>query len=324
MISLPFQPKVIEKKGNKAIFQIEALYPGYGVTIGNSLRRVLFSSLEGAAVTQAKIAGIQHEFSTIPGVLEDVIEIMLNLKQLRFKLYSAEPQKGFLRIKGEKEVKASDFELPTQVEIVNKSAHIATLTDKKASLDLEIQIEKGIGYQPKELRKKPTVHTQEKLDIGEIPLDAIFTPIKRVSYKIENMRVGEKTDFDRLNLEIETDGTLSPEEGFFQASEILVSHFSLFADAFKKSLIPTKPDVAKLEDKSKREGVLKKEDTIRTKIEELSFSSRTITALLENNIKTVGGLLRKNEKSLLSLSGMGEKGIKEIKKALKKLGLELK
>lgn len=318
MIPLPFQPKIIEKKGNKAIFQIEALYPGYGVTIGNSLRRVLFSSLEGAAVTQAKIAGIQHEFSTIPGVLEDVIEIMLNLKQLRFKLYSAEPQKGFLRIKGEKEVKASDFELPTQVEIVNKSAHIATLTDKKASLDLEIQIEKGIGYQPRELRKK------EKLDIGEIPLDAIFTPIKRVSYKIENMRVGEKTDFDRLNLEIETDGTLSPEEGFFQASEILVNHFSLFADAFKKSPTPTKSDIAKPEDKSKKEGALKKEDAIRTKIEELSFSSRTTTALLENNIKTVGGLLRKNEKSLLSLSGIGEKGIKEIKKVLKKLGLELK
>jgi len=324
MIPLSLQPKVIEKKGSKAIFQIEALYPGYGVTIGNSLRRVLFSSLEGAAVTQIKIAGIQHEFSTIPGVLEDVIEIMLNLKQLRFKLYSPEPQKGFLRVKGEKEVKASDFELPTQVEVVNKAAHIATLTDKKASLDLEIQIEKGIGYQPREVRKKPTVHTQEKLEIGEIPLDAIFTPMKRVSFKIENMRVGERTDFDRLNLEIETDGTISPEEAFFQASEILVNHFSLFADTFKKSSIPAKPDITKPEIKGKKEGILKKEDIAKNKIEELSLSSRTITALLENNIKTVGGLLRKNEKSLLTLSGMGEKGIKEIKKALKRLGLELK
>lgn len=324
MIPLSLQPKVIEKKGNKAIFQIEALYPGYGVTIGNSLRRVLFSSLEGAAVTQIKIAGVQHEFSTIPGVLEDMVEIMLNLKQLRFKVYSPEPQKGFLRVKGEKEVKASDFELPTQVEVMNKSVHIATLTDKKASLDLEIQIEKGIGYQPRELRKKPTVHTQEKLEIGEIPLDAIFTPIKRVSYKIENMRVGERTDFDRLNLEIETDGTLSPEEAFFQSSEILVNQFSLFADAFKKSSIPVKLDATKPEDEGKRKGAPEKEDINKIKLEELSFSSRTVTALLENNIKTIRGLLRKNEKSLLSLSGMGEKGVKEIKKALKKLGLELK
>jgi len=225
MISLPLQPKIIEKKGNRAIFQIEALYPGYGVTIGNSLRRVLLSSLAGAAVTRVKITGIQHEFSTIPGVLEDVIEIILNLKQLRFKLFTSEPQKAKLKVKGEKEVKASDFELPSQVEVVNKTAHIATLTSKSAELEMEIQIEKGLGYQPREARN------EEKLEIGEISLDAIFTPVKRVSYKIENMRVGERTDFDRLNLEVETDGQITPEEAFGQASEILVKHFSLFAEA---------------------------------------------------------------------------------------------
>lgn len=228
MILLPKPAKIISKKENQARFEIEALYPGYGVTIGNSLRRVLLSSLPGAAVTQVKIKGVQHEFSTIKGVLEDVVIIMMNLKQMRFKMYSDEPQKAALKVKGEKEVKGSDFKLPAQVELVNKSCHIATLTDKKAELDMEIQIEKGIGYEPAERRKK-----EGKLEIGVIPIDAIFTPIKRVSYKVENMRVGERTDFDRLYLDIETDKTITPEEAFSQATDILVKHFSLFAESFK-------------------------------------------------------------------------------------------
>jgi DNA-directed RNA polymerase subunit alpha len=227
MIPLPLKPKIIEKKGNYAKFEIEALYPGYGATIGNSLRRVLLSSLSGAAVTQMKIKNVAHEFSTIPGVLEDVILIMQNLKQLRFRLFTEEPQKATLKVKGEKEVKGADFELPAQVELVNPDCHIATLTDKKAELEMEIQIEKGIGYSPREERKK------EKIEIGQIPVDAIFTPVKRVSFKVENMRVGERTDFDRLFLEIETDGIISPEEAFFQASNILVKHFSLLAESFK-------------------------------------------------------------------------------------------
>lgn len=307
MISLPLQPKIIEKKGNRAIFEIEALYPGYGVTVGNTLRRVLLSSLTGAAITQIKIKGVPHEFSTIPGVLEDVISITMNLKQLRFKVFADEPQKAFLKIKGEKEVRGADFDLSAQVELVNKDAHIATLTDKKAELEIEIQIEKGLGYEPVEWRKK------EKLEIGTISLDAIFTPIKKVSFRVENMRVGERTDFDRLFLEIETDGTITPEEAFFQASEILIKHFSLFGDIFKKVKevkISKKPEIA--------------EDLTKIKIEDLKLSSRTLKALLKNNIKTVAGLLRKSKKDLLELEGMGEKGAKEIKKALKKLKLELK
>ncbi len=228
MILLPRQSKIISKKDNWARFEIEGLYPGYGVTIGNCLRRVLLSSLSGAAVTQMKIKGVQHEFSTIPGVLEDVIVIMMNLKQMRFKIYADEPQKALLKVKGEKEVKGSDFDYPSQVELINKSCHIATLTDKKAELEMEIQIKKGIGYEPIERRKK-----QEKLEIGVIPIDAIFTPIRRVSYKVENMRVGERTDFDRLYLEIKTDGTVTPKEAFYRASEILVKHFSLFRESFK-------------------------------------------------------------------------------------------
>jgi len=225
MILLPRQPKIINKKENWARFEIEALYPGYGVTIGNSLRRVLLSSLPGAAVTQTKIKKTQHEFSVIPGVLEDVITIVMNLKQLRFKMYADEPQKVTLKIKGEKKVKGFDFKFPSQVELVNKSCYLATLTNKKAELEMEIQVEKGVGYEPVERRKK-----QGKLEVGVISIDAIFTPVKRVSYKVENMRVGERTDFDRLYLDVETDGTITPEEAFFQTSEILVKHFSLFAE----------------------------------------------------------------------------------------------
>jgi len=232
MIPLPNPPKIVKDKNNFAQFEIENLYPGYGVTIGNSLRRVLFSSLEGAAVTQVKIKGVQHEFSTIPGVLEDVIDIILNLKKLRFKLFSEEPQKAILKVKGKKgvkgkkEVKGSDFELPAQAELINKDAPICALTDKKSEVEIEIQIARGIGYEPIERRKK------EKLGIGVIPLDAIFTPIRNVKFRVENMRVGKRTDFDHLFLEIETDGTITPKEAFTRASEILLKHFSLFGESF--------------------------------------------------------------------------------------------
>jgi len=229
MIPLSKPPKIIEKKGNFARFEIEALYPGYGVTVGNSLRRVLLSSLPGAAATQMKIKGVPHEFSTIPGILEDVITIMLNLKQMRFRIFTDEPQTATLSVKGEKEVRGSDFELPGQVELANKDCHIATLTTKSASLEMEIKIEKGIGYSPRETRKRET-----KPEIGAILLDAIFTPVRRVMFKVENMRVGERTDFDRLFLDIETDGTIGPESAFFQASEILVNHFNLFTQALAK------------------------------------------------------------------------------------------
>ncbi|MDP1538593.1 MAG: DNA-directed RNA polymerase subunit alpha [bacterium] len=179
-----------------------------------------------------KIRGISHEFSTTPGVLEDVITIMLNLKQLRFRLFAPEPQKATLKVKGEKEVKGSDFDFPAQVELANRNCHIATLTSKSAELEIEIQIEKGVGYSSRETRQK------EKLEIGAISVDAIFTPIKRVSYRVENMRVGERTDFDRLFLEIETDGIITPEEAFWRACEILVKHFSLLVDTFKPEIIP--------------------------------------------------------------------------------------
>jgi len=229
MIPLPKEIKAIEKKGSRLIIEINPLYPGYGITIGNSLRRVLLSSLEGGAITTVKIKGVQHEFSTIPGVVEDVISIIINLKKLRFKMFTDEPQKGFLKVKGPAEVKGKDFELPSQVELVNKNAKVLTITDKKTEVEMEIQIEKGVGYEPVEMRKG-----KEKSEIGVIPIDAIYTPIKNVSFKVENVRVGKRTDFDKLFLDIETDGTLSPEEAFKKASEILANHFSLFTQGINE------------------------------------------------------------------------------------------
>lgn len=257
MIPLPLQPKVAKKEKNLAIFEIEALYPGYGVTVGNSFRRVLLSSLEGAAATKVKIKNVSHEFSTIPGISEDVILLMLNLKQMRFKVFGEEPQTATLKVKGEKEAKGSDFEFPSQVELVNPDCHIATLTSKSSELEMEITIEKGIGFQPREAREKPLLPGKGKLEIGVIPLDAIFTPIRRVSFRVENMRVGERTDFDKLFLEVETDGTILPETAFGRSAEILVKHFSLFEEAFKKEEIPptfkVSKEKVKVSEKKKKE-----------------------------------------------------------------------
>jgi len=221
-ILLPKPPKIIKKSKNRAIFGIENCYPGYGMTLGNALRRVLLSSLPGTAVTSVKIKGVEHEFSTIPYVFEDVIQIILNLKQLRFKLRTSELVTLTLKSKGEKKVKASDIKLTSDVELVNKDAHIATLTDKKAALEMEINVESGLGYVPVEQRKK------QKLPIGTIAVDAIFSPIRRVNYEVENMRVGDRTDFNRLKIDIETDGSISPEDAFQEASQILIDHFSMF------------------------------------------------------------------------------------------------
>ncbi|MBU3934744.1 DNA-directed RNA polymerase subunit alpha [Patescibacteria group bacterium] len=249
MISLPLSPKVIQKKKNQAVFQIEALYPGYGVTIGNALRRVLLSSLPGAAVTEVKIKGAQHEYSTIPGVLEDVITIMQNLKNLRFKIFEGDAQKAQLKIKGEKEIKGSDFKLPSQLKLYNPDCHVATLTNSKAEFEIEIQVERGIGYETQGQRKK------KKSEIGMISLDAIFTPIKNVSFQIENIRVGERTDYDKLNLDIETDGTITPEEAFLEACQIIIRHFVLLAEA--PAILPEK--TAKKETDKKKATKAKKE-----------------------------------------------------------------
>lgn len=321
MISFPLPPKIIHKNKNQALFEIEGLYPGYGVTIGNSLRRVLLSSLPGAAVVEVKIKGVAHEFSTIHGVLEDVIVLLLNIKNLRFKIYEGDSQKVELKIKGEKQVKGADFKLPSQVKLVNPDIHIATITDKNTELDIEILIEKGIGYVQKDQRKgkKLSGATQTKSEIGAISLDAIYTPIKNVNFQVESMRVGDRTDFNKLNLEIETDGTITPEEAFFDACDLLIKHFNIIFEG-KAGKEKEKPARNALHsDEGEEES-----DVTKKSVEDLKFSTRTLNALMDNNIKTIGGLIRKNEKSLLELDGMGDKAISEIKRKLKKLGFELK
>lgn len=312
MISFPLPPKVIQKKTNQAVFEIEGLYPGYGVTIGNALRRVLLSSLQGAAVTEVKIKGVPHEFSTIPGVLEDVIMIILNIKNLRFKIFEGDSQKVQLKVTGEGEVRGSDFKCSSQIKLANPELHIATITDKKTELDIEITVEKGIGYVPKDQVKRTT-----KPEIGAIAIDAIYTPIKNVNFQVENMRVGDRTDFDRLNLEITTDGTITPEESFFEACEILIKHFNII---FNGDAGKNEEEVEEVKEKE----VSGEKDVTKMPVEELKLTGRTLNALLNNSIRTVGGIIKKSEKGLSELEGMGDKALSEIKRKIKKLGLEFK
>jgi len=228
----------------KGTFEIGGLYAGYGITIGNTLRRVLFSSLPGAVITQIKIKGVNHEFSTLPGVMEDVVEMTLNLKKIRFRALTDEPQVLTLKIKGEKEIKASDINTNAQVELITPKIHIATLTAKSAELDMELTVERGLGYSPAESRQS------EKLPIGTVVLDAAFSPVVSASFNIENMRVGGRTDYNRLNLTIETDGSIAPEAALRKACNILQDHFAKIAQV----------EVAEVEtkEKEKKEKEVKK------------------------------------------------------------------
>lgn len=312
-ITLPEKPMIIKQEGNTAVFEIKSCYPGYGMTLGNSLRRVLFSSLPGSAITAVKISGVSHEFSTIPGIIEDVIELTLNLKQVRFKLYSDGPVKLTLKASKEGEVKASQIKATNDIEIVNKDAHIATITDKNTKLEIEMQIEKGIGY------VIPDQKSEEKLEIGNIALDAVFTPVKKVNYKVENMRVGKMTNYDRLILEIETDGSITPQEAFKKAASLLVDHFKLLKEDLEKI-----EEKTKLEEGKEKTTEERKKDTSKTPIEELNLPLRILHILKDNKIKTTGKLARKSEKDLEKIEGMGNKGIEDIKKSLGKIGLTLK
>jgi len=222
MEKLPLPEKYEVKKTdlNRADIIIEPCYPGYGTTLGNALRRVLLSSLPGAAITAVKIKDVSHEFSTLPGVKEDVVEIILNLKKLRFKLHGTNEAKAILKIKGEKKVKAKDIKSTSEIEVINPEAKIATLTSKEAELDLELILKNGRGYLPVESIEK------RKFQLGTIAIDAIFTPVKNVNYKIENVRVGQMTNYDRLILTVTTDGSLTPEDAMKTASGILVDHYT--------------------------------------------------------------------------------------------------
>jgi len=228
-ITSPQETKYTELAANHGKFEIPGCYPGYGTTLGNALRRVLLSSLEGAAAHSIKIQGVSHEFSTIPGVMEDVVQIILNLKQVRFRLHGEEAIKITLKSKGEGVVTAGDFKTTSEVEVVNPDQVIATISDKKTEFEMEVEVGKGLGYIPAEARER------EEIEIGVIAIDAIYTPVKRVNYEVENMRVGKRTDFDKITLEILTDGSITPADAFQKSVAILVNQFqSLQMGASKK------------------------------------------------------------------------------------------
>jgi len=219
--------KKIKETSTEGTFHVEGLYTGYGITIGNSLRRTLLSSLAGAAISQVKVKGVKHEFSTIPGMMEDIIEFTMNLKKVKFNFQAEEPQVLKLKVKGDKEVTAGDIESSALVEVINKKLHLATLTDKKASLDVELFVEKGRGYVPAEN------HNDKRLPVGAIVLDCVYSPVLNVNFSIENMRVGKHTDYDRLKITIETDGSISPSHALYQTSNILKDHFDKISVIYK-------------------------------------------------------------------------------------------
>lgn len=313
-ILLPSKPKIVSEEGLSGVYEIEGLYPGYGHTLGNSLRRIILSSLPGVAITSVKITGVSHEFSVIDGIKEDVITILLNLKKVRMRFSTDEAQTLTLKIKGDKEVTAADIVLPGQVEILNPDQHIATITDKSTTLEIEMRAEKGLGFIQKD------VHQKERVDIGFIALDAIFTPIRRVSYEVENMRVGDRTDFNKLKLSIETDGTISSNEALTKSIEIMINQLKAII-GFKEEEVPMSSMPTAEHDGMKSDL---DPEILKTRVESLDLSSRTQNALNNGNIRTLGGLARKKEKDLLEIEGLGSKGIQEIKKALGEFGITLK
>jgi len=316
-VLLPSKPKIVSEEGFAGVYEIDVLYPGYGHTLGNSLRRIILSSLPGAAITAVKINGVDHEFSTLEGVKEDVINIILNLKKVRFKMLTGEPQKAELKIKGIKDVTAADVTVPGQLEVLNPEQVIATVTDKNTELVIEMFIESGLGYIPKEQIQK------ERVDIGTIALDAIFTPIRRVNYEVENMRVGDRTDFNKLRIFVETDGTLTPREAVENSIAIMIKQLKAIVGFAEEEVIEA--PVASTEDAVADDNKAEIDNEfLKTRIETLDLSSRTINALSGANIRTVGGLARKKEKDLGELDGLGAKGIQEIKDLLVKYGISLK
>ena len=319
-VSLPKAPKFEEIEKNTGKFVIDGCYPGLGTTLANSLRRVLLSSLPGNAAVSVKIKGITHEFTTIKGVAEDAVQIMMNLKKVRFKLHGVEEATVFLKAKGEKEVTAKDFKTTSEVEVVNTEQKIATLTSPSAELELEVKVGRGLGYVPVEQQER------EEKEIGTIAIDAVYTPIKRVNFLVDNIRVGKRTDFDRITLEIVTDGTISPEEAYAKAVETLMAQYNAISE-ISDGEEEAAEKVEIVEDGEASGKNVKKEeeeDATGTSVNELSLSTRTLNVLETNGIKNVSDIANMTEEDLRDLEGMGDKGVKEIKKGIGTFGITLK
>lgn len=293
----------VKEEGNFGVYSYEPLPTGFGYTLANALRRVMLTSIKGAAVTQVKINGINHQFTTIPGIKEDIVEITLNLKKLRFKVFTDEPVVVTLKKKGTGKVTAKDIELTSDVEIMNKDQHIATLADSKSSLEMELVIESGIGYSPMEERQTSK--------LGVIVLDALFSPIVSANYEIEPARFGGRTDLDKITFSVETDGSLSPRDAIKEASKILKEYYIDFQEW-----------------KEEEAGESEKKDKVKTgtklgedfSVEELPLQTRTINALKKSKIGTLHELAKKTDEELEDIKNIGEKSLQEIKDLLVKEG----
>jgi DNA-directed RNA polymerase subunit alpha len=292
--------EVVQAAENYGRFKVEPLDPGYGHTLGNALRRVLLSSIPGSAITKIKIDGVYHEFATIPGVKEDVTEIVLNIKGIRLRSYAERPVKVLLTKQGPGVVRAGDIDTPSNVELVNPNHYIATLDSEEAHLEIEMTVERGRGYVPADQR--------EALPIGEIPVDAIFTPVPRVNYVVENTRIGQATDYDRLLIEIWTDGTIKPGDALSHAAQVLVQYSQTIADFNRLTM--------ELETVAVDRGLAIPADIYDTPIEELDLSTRTYNCLKRADITKVGQVMEMDEKALLSVRNLGQKSMEEIRDKL--------
>lgn len=307
-IPLPNSVKVDDLGNNKYALTFEPLYPGYGDTIGNALRRVLLSSMPGAAVTAVKIKYADHEFSTVPNVKEDVIQIILNLKQLRVKSFAAEPVKLQVKVKGERAVTAADIKETDQVQVINKDLHIATLDNKNAEFDMELTIEQGRGYQKVEERE------HMKLDIGTIAIDAIFTPVRSAYYEVTNVRVGQLTNFNKLSLVVETDGTITGEEVIDIASHILLDHYTILLNLLGPKYIAPESSLPAVTEEASEEisSEAVSDEGPENEIENSALSTRAKNALTKNGIRTLSQLKAMSDDEISNTGGLGEKTINEI------------
>ena len=284
----------------------EPLERGYGITLGNTLRRVLLSSIEGAAVTSVQIDGVSHEFSTIEGVLEDVPEIILNIKNLVLRSYSRSPKKIYIKQEGEKEIKAKDIITDETIEIINPDLHILTGTSKKTKVNIEMEVGRGRGFVSAEVNKR------EGMPLGVIPIDSIFTPVKRVTFKVENTRVGKRTDYDKLVLEIFTNASIEPKEALIYAAKVMNKHFELF---FTLGELPEE----EYEELTPEETTLY--EKLKIPVSELELTVRSNNCLREANIKVLADLVEKTEAEILSYRNFGKKSLNEVAALLKTMGL---
>ncbi len=310
-INTPTITNVTDDGDNTATFVVEPLHSGYGMTLGNSIRRVLLSSISGAAITSFRIEGTTHEFTSIDGVKEDIVDIMQNLKGIRFKVYSDEPQTLVIEKKGAGAVTASDIKATADVEIVNKDHHIATLDNAKSVFKAEVVVETGRGYRTIE-------EANDKKSSDFISLDAIFSPVSRVRYNVQNTRVGQMTNLDKLNITVQTDGTITPADAFEEASAILKNQYEALAG---KTVVEARPMLSESQTSSGNGAVEEEKDMLTTSIEDLNFSARTTNALINNDIHNLKDLFSLTDAELKDLKGFGSKALDEVREKLAELEL---